>query len=83
MSNTWKFEHDWGGYQQLMKSAEVKAMLQPYADKQRSNLGAGYSAEPERGRTRWGINVWASSEKAQKENLKHNTLLKSLGGGKL
>lgn len=83
MSKTWKFKHDWKGYQALMKSADVKAMLQPYADKQKSNLGSGYEAVAEKGQTRWGINVWAKSKKAKSDNLKNNTMLKSLGGGKL
>lgn len=83
MSKTWDFEHNWKGYQALMKSAGVKAMLQPYAEKQKSNLGSGYETYTERGQTRWGVNVWPKTKKAKKDNLKNNTLLKSLGGGKL
>lgn len=84
MSNTtWRFKHSWAGYKRLMKSNDVKEMLQPYADKQKSNLGSGYAVEAERGKTRWGINVWAKSKKAKRDNSRNNTMLKSLGGGKL
>ena len=83
MSKTWKFKHSWAGYKKLMKSDEVKSMLQSYGYKQKSNLGRGYIVEAEKGKTRWGVNIWASTKKAQQDNLKNNTMLKSLGGGKL
>ena len=52
--------------------------LMIHADKIKGNLGTGYSAQKVMSSDRVKVFVKANSKKAQKDNLKNNSLLKAL-----
>ena len=62
----------------LLKSNEMGDTLMIHADKIKGNLGSGYSAQKVMSSDRVKVFVKANSKKAQKDNLKNNSLLKAL-----
>ena len=76
-----KFELNKAGVIELMKSAEMKAVLNEYGSRVSSSAGAGYEAKDVMSGDRAKVFVYAETEEAKKDNLKNNTLLKALGGG--
>lgn len=78
-----KFELNRAGVRELMKSSEMRAVLQGYGDATISRLGEGYDAVP--GDTsesvRAKVKVMATTYKTRADNLKNNTILKAVGGG--
>lgn len=82
-----KFELNRAGVAQLLKGAEMQGILSEYAEEVRGRCTAGSvgteeyaSAVQVRGSRAVGT-VRADSAHAYYSNLKHNTLLKALGGG--
>lgn len=73
-----KFEIISKGIVSLLKSNEMGDTLMIHADKIKGNLGAGYSAQKVMSSDRVKVFVKANSKKAQKDNLKNNSLLKAL-----
>lgn len=67
-----KFKLNKRGVRDLMMSNTMNNVLKEYADKIKLGSGEGYTAK--RIRTRWLVG--AESEKARKDNLENNTLLK-------
>ena len=71
------------GVRELMKSPEMRTVLQGYGDAAISRLGEGYDAVP--GDTsesvRAKVKVMATTYKTRMDNLKNNTILKAVGGG--
>ena len=76
-----KFELNQQGVRELLRSDEMMQVIEGYADGVRSRCGPGYDKSSYRGKNRVNVSVRASSRKAKRDNLKNNTLLKSLGGG--
>ena len=70
-----KFELNYKGVGQLLKSPEMQRVLESYAAGAASRAGKGYKTRvmPTR------AVVFADSKSAQKDNLEHNTLLKAVG----
>ena len=73
-----KFEIISKGIVSLLKSNEMGDTLMIHADKIKGNLGSGYSAQKVMSSGRVKVFVKANSKKAQKDNLKNNSLLKAL-----
>lgn len=73
-----KFEIISKGIVSLLKSNEMGDALMIHADKIKGNLGTGYSAQKVMSSDRAKVFVKANSKKAQKDNLKNNSLLKAL-----
>lgn len=68
------------GIRELLKSSEIQSVLNETAEAVARRAGEGYEAVPgTRGKTRANVRVQAATEEAKKDNLEHNTLLKSLG----
>lgn len=67
------------GIQELMKSAEMIACLQSYADSYAAQLGSGYETDTYIGTTRANVAIKAVSDQAKRDNLDNNTLLKVVG----
>lgn len=78
MSQTIKFELDRSGVRELLRSDEMMEICREYADKAADRLGDGYEVSEHTGRNRVNASVAAVSEKARKENLDHNTILKAV-----
>lgn len=76
--NKIKFEIISKGIVSLLKSNEMGDVLMIHADKIKGNLGTGYSSQKVMSSDRVKVFVKANSKKAQKDNLKNNSLLKAL-----
>jgi hypothetical protein len=75
-----KFELNRNGVRELLKSPEMMAVCQGYANRALSSLGDGYEVSTMTGRNRVNAEVRAETFAARKENLENNTILKALGG---
>ena len=78
MSQRVKFELNRAGVAELMKSAEMQNVLMGYARNMQSRAGDGYKTSAYVGKTRANVSVIASSKKANRDNLKNNTLLRAM-----
>ena len=76
-----KFELNKAGVRELLKSTEAGSICMEYANQVQSRAGEGYIVESRRYPERTGAAVYPETYKAVRDNLKNNTLLKSLGGG--
>ena len=76
------FEFDGDNVQGLLKSPEMQAILAGYGKAVQTRAGAGYVGEAKVYKKRAAYNVKAETVRAKRDNLKNNTLLKALGGGK-
>lgn len=68
------------GVAAIMKSEEMQRTLASYGEAVQSRAGEGYVGEPKVYKYRAAYNVKAETVRAKRDNLKHNTLLKALGG---
>jgi len=75
-----KFELNRSGVRELLRSPEMMAVCQGYADRALSSLGDGYEVSTMTGRNRVNAEVRAETYAAKKDNLKNNSILKALGG---
>ena len=75
-----KFELNRSGVRELLRSPEMMAVCQGYANRALGSLGKGYEVSTMTGRNRVNAEVRAETFEARKENLKNNTILKALGG---
>lgn len=76
-----KFELNTKGVGQLLKSDEMKAVLESAANTVASRAGGGYEVKTIKAQTRVIATVAAADKETRRDNLKNNTLLKALGGG--
>lgn len=79
MSNV-KFELNRAGVRELLQSAEMKSVIDDYVNQVQKRAGDEYEAVVKTGATRVSGTVRAATPHAYYSNLKHNTLLKALGG---
>lgn len=77
MSN-YQFELNREGVKQLMKSAEMKAVLDEMAHHIAENAEGDYKVDSMTGRTRANAKVSCASAKTYYDNLRNNTLLKAM-----
>ena len=80
--NKYKFELNSEGVKELLKSAEMQAVLNEYASSVSNIAGNGYTVSKFVGKNRANVSIKAVTRKAKKDNLKNNTLLKALGSVK-
>ena len=66
------------GVREMLKSPEMKALLSERAHTIAGRAGTGYETDVFTGRNRANASVFASTKEAFSDNLKNNTLLKSL-----
>ena len=77
-----KFKLNRAGVRELMKSKGMLGICTEHADAVQSRAGEGYEVTTYIGKNRANASVMAATYKARKDNLKNNTLLKALGGGR-
>lgn len=77
MSN-FKFKLNRSGVSELMKSAEMQAVLTDKASAIRNRCGRGYEQDIYVGKNRANAMISAASWRARKDNEKNNTLLKAV-----
>ena len=73
-----KFELNTSGVADLMKSAEMKAVLAREAEKVKNRAGDGYGYEVKTGQKRAYANIYPDTPEAVNDNYENNTLLKAL-----
>lgn len=73
-----KFELNRKGVADLMKSGNMQDVLKGYATGIKNRSGAGYEQDLHVGKNRANAQVWASTPEAKADNLKNNTMLKSV-----
>lgn len=66
------------GVADLMKSAEMQAVLKDIADNALNSLGEGYKSDARVGKNRANAMVYADTYQAKSDNLKNNTILKAV-----
>lgn len=77
-----EFELDGAGVRELLQSDEMISVLSEYGEGVLNRAGAtDYKMETGHGKKRANATITPNSPKAYYSNLKHNTLLKALGGG--
>ncbi len=68
------------GVRELLQSKEMMDICKEHAERIRSRCGEGYEVTTHVGKTRVNAMVSAETIKAKRSNMKHNTILKALGG---
>ena len=81
MSNV-KFKLDRKGVGELLKSGAMGEIVSEIGSKIASNAGEGYEAKTVVRPTRVVTTVVPNTVEAHFDNLKHNILLRAMGGGK-
>lgn len=78
------FELNSDGVAELLRSEGMQGILTEYGDAalNRADPGKGYEGELKVYKRRAAYNIKAETKEAKRDNSKHNTLLKALGGGK-
>ena len=77
MSKT-KFKLNRKGVANLMKSNNMQEVLKDYATNIKNRSGPGYEQDLYVGKNRANAMVWADTYQAKADNLRNNTLLKSV-----
>lgn len=80
MSNI-KVKLNYKGVQELLKSDDMKAILDDYANRVMKQLDDGYEVE-HRTTDRAVVAIGATTAKARVQNSRNNTLLKALGAAR-
>lgn len=80
MSKKWKVWVEPAGMNIVRNSKELQAVLQKIGNDVVAKAGEGYEATVRTGGSRAKCTVRAVTPRAYYSNLKHNTLLKALGG---
>lgn len=75
-----RIELNSAGVRELLKSSEMMAVCEEYANKALGRLGKGYTVTTMTGKNRVNASVYADSYEAKKENTENNTILKALRG---
>lgn len=78
MSKRVKVKLNSDGIRQLLKSQEMRTVLEGYGDRVVSNAGAGYSYSTHTTEQRAIVNVYPTTKETAIENAEDNTLLRSL-----
>ena len=73
-----KIELNSAGVREMLRSREIQAMLSERAAAIAEAAGSGYETDIYVGRNRANAGVYATTDKAMKDNLENDTLLKAL-----
>lgn len=66
------------GVAELMKSGNMQSILKQHATNIKNRSGSGYEQDMHVGKNRANARVWAETPQAKSDNLKNNTILKSV-----
>lgn len=80
MSKAYQIKVNYAGVGELLKSDEMAALMQEYAQQTQQKAGDGYATDVFYGNSRVMASVYTETQEAAKDNLENNTLLKALGG---
>ena len=74
------FEFYGDNVQEILKGEAMQGLLASYGEAVTSRAGDGYVGKAKVYKKRAAYNIKAETVRAKRDNLKHNTLLKALGG---
>ena len=74
-----KIELNKQGVQALLKSAEITAVCEHVAKTEASRLGSAYKTNVFQGKTRVNVSVYTDDPAAVQDNLRNNTMLRTMG----
>ena len=80
MAGTSRFELNYAGVGELLRSGEMRSVIEAYTDAVLSNAGANYGSQVKLVKDRWAGYVDDRTPEGKQDNLDNNTLLKSLRG---
>mgnify|MGYP007092153529 FL=1 len=80
MAKKFEFELNKAGVRELLLSNDMMKVCDKYANNAVSRLGDGYEASTYHGKNRVNASVIAVTDKARKENLETNSILKAVTG---
>ena len=80
MSSKIKIELNREGVRQLLQSSEMMNICESYANSARGRLGEGYAVDSRVGKNRVVVELRAETFRARRDNIKNNSILKSLRG---
>ena len=80
MAKTSRFELNYAGVGELLRSGEMRSVIEAYTDAVLSNAGANYGSQVKLVKDRWAGYVDDRTPEGKQDNLDNNTLLKSLRG---
>ena len=83
MGNEVKFELNLPGLNELMKSAQMQAVLDEAGASVASAAGSDYASSPKTGHWIGFSNIYPNSARAAKENYEDNTLIKAISSSGL
>lgn len=78
MSKKVKVKLNSDGIRQLLKSQEMRTVLEGYGERTANNAGLGYAYSTHTTEQRAIVNVYPNTKEAAKENAEENTLLRAL-----
>lgn len=73
-----KFELNYKGVGELLRSPAMRGVLESHGRRIASNAGPGYKSGAYQGTDRVKVNVWPYTADAYKDNLDNDTLLKAV-----
>lgn len=76
-----RIELNSAGIRELLLSDEVESLCESKANEVMARAGDGYEVTTYKGKNRANASVHVATDKAYRDNLKNNTLLKALWGG--
>jgi hypothetical protein len=79
MANSVQIKLRSDGVRALLKSSEVMAECRSHAESMGASLGEGYEVSEYVGTNRVNVSVHAVSDRAKKDNLDNNSMLKAVG----
>ena len=71
-----EFKLNRSGVRELLKSAEMRAIVGQQASAKAAAAGEGYASEVHTGRNRVYANIYPDTDEAREDNWDHNTLEK-------
>ena len=77
--NNFKFVLNREGVSELLRSNEMKSILEGHASNARNSAGAGDEYEVKEGKNRAYANIFPADAESAKDNYENNTLLKVIG----
>lgn len=78
MSKKFKFRLNRKAVGDLLKSDEMKTVVDEYATAIKNRCGEGYENDSYKGKTRVNAMVYADTPQAKRDNIKNNTILKAV-----
>ena len=80
MSSNTRIEINYAGVGELLKSAEMAALMEQFGVQIAARAGSDYAVRVHNSGQRQIANVYPASEEAARDNYENKTLIRALGG---